>query len=69
MYLTGRSVGHGRLLLVHPYSAVPGFIRPFTHTQGQTWAKKSCEKQMGFLGTFSSGLIATGMTNQIQINF
>lgn len=52
--LTAGSVGHGRLLLVSSYSAVPGFIGPFTNTRRQTWAKTSCVEQMGFFGkTFS----------------
>ncbi len=66
--LTAGSVGRGRLLLVSPYSAVPGFIRPFTNTRRQTWAKTSCVEQMGYSGTF---FLAphTGMPNQTQINF
>lgn len=55
--LTAGSVGRGRLLLVSPYSAVPGFIRPFTNTRRQTWAKMSCVEQMGFSGTFFLALL------------
>lgn len=57
MCLTAGSVGHERLLLVSLYSAVPGFIRPLTNTQIQTWAKKSCKEQMGFSGTFLLDLL------------
>lgn len=66
--LTAGSVGRGRLLLVSSYSAVPGFIRPFTITQRQTWAKTSCVEQMGFSGTFFLAQ-HTGMPNHTQINF
>lgn len=54
----GRSVGRGRLLPVSPYSAVPGFIRPFTNTRRQTWAKTSCVEQIGFYAIFFLGLLA-----------
>lgn len=50
--LTAGSEGRGAPLLVSPYSAVPGFIGPFTITPKQTWAKQPCVEQMGLSGTF-----------------
>lgn len=51
--LTAGSVGRGRLRLVSPYSAVPGFIRPLTNTRRRTWAKRPAWNRWDFLEHFS----------------
>lgn len=63
--------GCGRLLLllVSPYSAVPGFIGPFTVTETNVGQKQSCGEQMGFSGTFFSSPAITNAANQTQISF
>ena len=63
------SVGRGRLRLVSPGSAAPGFIGPFTSTQRQTWAKTSCVEQMGFSGTFLLALLLQACPIKHRLRF
>lgn len=67
MCLTARSVGRGRLLLVSPYSAVPGFIRPFTSTQTNL-GQNVLRGTDGIFWNSFLGSVAAGMPNQTQIH-